>query len=78
LVCPESGKKRVLTFCPERGTPIYAASPEPNPAIYGLPFGGINKRDQLAPPARQQWWRSALPWSTDLATIERIERIERQ
>ena len=32
----ESGTKRAHAFCPECGTPIYATSPEPNPAIYGL------------------------------------------
>jgi len=70
----ESGKKRVHAFCPECGTPIYATSPEPNPSTYGLRFGGIDQRAQLAPPARQQWCRSAMPWSMDLTQVERIER----
>ena len=70
----ESGKQRVHAFCPECGTPIYATSPEPAPSIYGLRFGGIDQRHQLAPPTRQQWCRSALPWSMDLTKIERVER----
>ena len=30
----ESGNKRAHAFCPECGTPIYAAAPEPNPSTY--------------------------------------------
>jgi|SRR5579872_7469416 len=70
----ESGKQRVHAFCPECGTPIYATSSEPNPQVYGLRFGVIDQRAQLAPPKRQQWCRSALPWSMDLTQVERIER----
>jgi hypothetical protein len=66
--------KRAHAFCLECGTPIYAAAPEPNPSTYGLRVGGIDQRAQLAPPARQIWCRSALPWSMDLTGIERIER----
>jgi hypothetical protein len=69
----ESRNKRAHAFCPECGTPIYATSPEPNPSIYGLRVGVIDQRAQLAP-ARQQWCRSALPWSMDLTGIERIEQ----
>ena len=74
LKTAESGSKRAHAFCPGCGTPIYAAAPEPNPSTYGLRVGGIDQRAQLAPPARQIWCRSALPWSMDLTGIERIER----
>jgi hypothetical protein len=74
LKTAESGKKRVHAFCPDCGAPIYATSPEPNQPVYGLRFGGIDQRAQLAPPARQQWCRSALPWSMDLTQVERAER----
>jgi hypothetical protein len=70
----ESGNKRAHAFCPDCGTPIYAAAPEPKPSTYGLRAGGIDQRAQLAPPARQVWCRSALPWSMDLTEVERIER----
>jgi hypothetical protein len=70
----ESGTKRAHAFCPECGTPIYAAALAPNPSIQGLRVGGIDQRAQFAAPARQQWCRSALPWSMDLTQIERIER----
>ena len=70
----ESGNRRAHAFCPECGTPIYAAAPEPNPSTYALRVGAIEQRAQLAPPVRQIWCRSALPWSTDLASVERAER----
>ena len=69
-----SGRQRFHAFCPECGTPIYATSPEPNPSIYGLRSGGIDQRAQLAPPAWQQWCRSALPWSMDLRAVEKLDR----
>jgi hypothetical protein len=70
----KSGKKRVHAFCPDCGAPIYATSPEPNTSAYGLRFGAIDQRAQLAPPARQQWCRSAVPWSMDMTHVERFER----
>ena len=57
----ESGNKRAHAFCPECGTPIYAAALEPSPSVVGLRVGGIDQRAHLAPPARQQWCQSALP-----------------
>src|SRR4051812_33679977 len=70
----ESGNKRWHGFCPECGTPIYAAAPEPNPATYGLRVGGIDQRAGFAPPARQIWCRSALPWSMDITSVQQFER----
>jgi hypothetical protein len=70
----ESGNQRAHAFCPECGTPIYAAAPEPNPSTYGLRVGGIDQRTQLGAPTRQIWCRSALPWSMDLTQTERFER----
>jgi hypothetical protein len=70
----ESGTKRAHGFCPECGTPIYSAAPEPSPSTYGLRVGGIDQRGLLAAPARQIWCRSALPWSMDLRAVERLDR----
>jgi hypothetical protein len=72
LKTAESGSKRAHVFCPECGTPIYAAAPEQNPSTYGLRVGGIDQRAQLAPPARQFWCRSALPWSTRAEFLDRV------
>ena len=69
----ESGNKRAHAFCPECGTPIYAAPPGANPASYGRRVGALDRRAELRP-RRQGWCRSALPWSMDLTTVERFER----
>jgi hypothetical protein len=74
LKTAESGNKRAHAFCPDCGTPIYAAAPEPNPTSYGLRVGGIDQRAQFGPPARQIWCRSALPWSMNISGVERAER----
>lgn len=70
----ESGNKRVHAFCPDCGTPIFAAAPGAKPPTYGLRVGGIDQRAALAPPARQIWCRSALSWSMDLTRVERVEQ----
>jgi hypothetical protein len=70
----ESGNQRAHAFCPDCGTPIFSAAPAPNPSTYGLRVGGIDQRAHLAPPARQIWCRSALPWSMDLTRVERMEQ----
>jgi hypothetical protein len=74
LKTAESGNKRAHAFCPDCGTPICAAAPEPNPTSYGLRVGGIDQRAQFGPPARQIWCRSALPWSMNISGVERAER----
>ena len=43
-----SGNQRAHAFCPECGTPIFAAAPAPNPSTYGWRVGGIDQRAQLA------------------------------
>lgn len=70
----ESGNRRAHAFCPDCGTPVYSASVEPNPPVYGLRVGGLDQRAQFGPPARQIWCRSALNWSMDLRDTERSER----
>jgi len=69
----DSGTKRAHAFCPDCGTPIYAAAPE-NPPHYSLRLGVINQRAALGAPRRQMWCTSALPWSMDLAAIAKHER----
>ena len=69
----ESGNKRAHAFCPDCGTPLWAAAPGPNPASVGLRVGTLDCRAELKP-VRQGWCRSALPWSMDLTQIERFER----
>jgi hypothetical protein len=70
----ESGTQRAHAFCADCGTPVYSAMPGPNPPVYGLRVGGIDQRAQFAPPARQIWCRSALPWSMDLRAVAASDR----
>jgi hypothetical protein len=69
----DSGTHRSHGFCADCGTPLWATSPEPNPASYGLRVGVLDRRAELKP-SRQGWFRSALPWSQDLSGVQRIER----
>jgi hypothetical protein len=73
LKTAESGNKRAHAFCPDCGTPIYAAAPDPNPSTVGLRVGSLDQRAELRP-SRQIWVRSALPWAMDLSGIEKFER----
>jgi len=68
----ESGTKRAHAFCPDCGTPIYACAVS-DPPIYSLRIGAIKQRAALRP-RRQIWCRSALPWSMDLAALDKLEQ----
>ena len=68
----ESGTKRAQGFCPDCGTPIYAAAPS-DPPTYSLRLGAIAQRALLRP-RRQIWCDSALPWSLDIAAIDKRGR----
>ena len=70
----ESGNKRFHAFCPECGTPIYSAAPEPNQSTHVLRVGGIDQRAHFSPPARQIWCRSAFSWSMDLRAVGKSDR----
>ena len=56
----QSGNRRAQVFCPECGTPLYAAAPD-NPTSVIIRLGCVNQRAQLRP-AVQIWQHSALPW----------------
>jgi len=68
----DSGAKRAHAFCPNCGTPIYAAAVT-DPQTYSLRVGTIRQRVELRP-KRQIWCGSALPWSMDLSGIEKLDR----
>ena len=67
-----SGNKRAHAFCPNCGTPIYAAAPH-DTATYALRVGTLAQRAELRP-KRQIWFRSALPWVTDLRNVKQLEQ----
>jgi hypothetical protein len=69
----ESGRKIVQAFCPECGTPIYAAAAEGQPTIYGIRAGTIRQREQFVP-RKQIWARSALDWVDGIADIPKTPR----
>jgi hypothetical protein len=69
----ESGNQRAHAFCPDCGTPIYAAAPGPNPPNYALRVGTLKQRHELTP-KRQIWSRSQLPWAQDLHDVVRVDR----
>jgi len=68
----ESGNKRVHAFCPNCGTPIYSTDLR-EPRAYGIRVGTLKQRGELRP-ARQIWYRSALPWVSELIDVPHVER----
>jgi len=68
----DSGNQRAHAFCPECGTPVYAAAAS-NATEYSLRLGCLDQRHALKP-ARQIWCKSALPWSP----VSGVERLEQQ
>jgi hypothetical protein len=70
----DSGRPRVQTFCPTCGTPIYSTTPGEGVQLsYTVRVGILYQRDQL-PPKRQQWTRSARPWTLELASLPRHDK----
>jgi hypothetical protein len=61
----EGGTKRVQSFCPECGTPIYSSTIGDGPKVYGVRVGTARQRDQLVPKI-QLWCRSSQRWLADL------------
>lgn len=68
----ESGRKRVQSFCPDCGTPIYSAAVENTPA-YVLRVGCLRQRTAIRP-KRQIWCQDALDWTMNLDTLEKADR----
>ena len=56
-----SGAKRVLAFCENCGSPLYACAVE-NPEAYSLRVGTLKQRHELGTPRREIWTRRRLPW----------------
>jgi hypothetical protein len=68
----ESGRKRVQSFCSNCGTPIYSSDVK-NPPVFSIRLGTAQQRADL-PPKVQIWCRSALPWTTCLESVARVEK----
>jgi hypothetical protein len=70
----ESGTPRAQAFCPKCGSPIYSTTVEKGPKpSYTVRVGILRQRDRFVP-NRQNWFRSALPWITTLATVPKNEK----
>ena len=63
----ESGARRAQVFCPECGTPLYAAAPE-NSTLVVIRLGCVKQRAELVP-AVQIWQQSSAPWLANLPHI---------
>ena len=64
----QSGNRRVLAFCPQCGTSIYAKPPEGTEGFFGLRVGSLRQRNLLVPHA-QIWRRSAQTWIDHISAI---------
>ena len=70
----DSGKPRVQAFCPKCGSPIYSTTPgEGQQPSYTVRVGILAQRDQLTP-RRQNWFRSARSWVTNLDAIHKNQK----
>ena len=67
----DAGTRRAQAFCPECGTPIYAAA-EKDRRVYSLRLGAVAQRSEL-PPKRQIWCRSAQPFASDLRAVPGVD-----
>lgn len=64
----DSGVQRVRAFCPDCGTPIYAADAN-DLRWLAVPVSTTGRQNEL-PPKMQIWCQSALPWITHMQEIE--------
>jgi hypothetical protein len=64
----ESGRARLLHFCPECGTPLFSSGTGEAAATWGVRWGSINQRASLKP-ARQIWCSSATDWFGETAAL---------
>jgi len=70
----DSGKPRVQAFCSKCGSPIYSTTPgKGQQASYTVRVGILHQRDQLTP-KRQNWFRSARAWVTNLEAIHKNQK----
>jgi hypothetical protein len=64
----DSGTKRLQTFCPECGTPIYSTSEGDGPKVYSIRVGTSRQRNAIVPRG-QIWCRSAQPWIAGIGSL---------
>jgi hypothetical protein len=70
----DSGRPRIQAFCGTCGSPIYSTTPgEGVQPSYTVRVGILRQRDQLVP-RRQNWFRSARAWVTELGSVPRNDK----
>jgi hypothetical protein len=69
----DSGNKRVQSFCPHCGSPIFATAPGNDPKAYNIRVGTIRQRDRFIPRV-QKWARSKQSWIYDLTSAPEVEK----
>src|SRR5882762_9520904 len=57
----DNGRKRLQYFCPECGSPLFTTGEGEDAEEWGIRWGGIRQRRELAP-KRRIWCRSAPAW----------------
>jgi hypothetical protein len=67
-----SGNKRVLAFCGDCGSSLYACAVE-NPQTYSLRIGTLKQRQELGTPQREIWTRRRHSWVTLPDTVTSFE-----
>ncbi|MQJ98193.1 GFA family protein, partial [Escherichia coli] len=60
----ENGNTRLMYFCPECGSSLFASDEDLDARPWGIRWGSINERKELPAPTRQIWCRSAVEWAT--------------
>ena len=68
----DSGAERAQAFCPECGSPIYAAAPGADAKVHAIRVGTARQRDALVP-TMQAWRGSGVSWIDDLGSIKKPE-----
>ncbi len=69
----DSGNQRAQAFCPECGSPIYAAAVGEDVKVHGIRVGTTRQRDALIP-KRQIWASSAHAWTDDIASLPSTDK----
>jgi hypothetical protein len=69
----ESGRKRLLHFCSECGTPLFSTGTGDAAASWGIRWGSINQRTDLRP-TNQIWCDSAMDWFGETTALPGVPR----
>ena len=70
----DSGNPREQAFCPKCGSPIYSTTPGGGPKeSYTVRIGLLKQRAHFVP-KKQNWFRSALAWSTNVSALTKNEK----